>query len=201
MSDLQCPATVLIARHAEAGYDTDLWSESDSSAALTDLGRDQAAELAERLRPRRVTHIYPSTLNRAVQTAEIVADLLGVGVTPMSDLREFDVGDGAGKPRNSDPFAPTFARWLAGDEAARMPGAETGSAVLGRMRAALQQISDQHRGETALVISHGGIMRFTLPVLDSYRCSPGRLANTAVVDFEIDTDDWVCRSWPPEPQV
>ncbi|WP_029136046.1 histidine phosphatase family protein [Nakamurella lactea] len=196
MSDLQCPATVLIARHAEATYPTELWS--DAGGTLTELGRRQAAELAERLRPRRIGHVYPSTMERSVQTAEIVAERLGVGFTPLAGLREFEVGDGAGRPLDTDPFQPTFTRWLAGEHAAVMPGAETGTAVLERIRDALQQISDENRGETVLAISHGGVMRFALPVLDGHRCRPGRLANTAVVEFEIDNDDWVCRAWPPD---
>lgn len=194
MSDLQCAATVLIARHAEAAYESDVWS--DEGGELTELGRRQAVELAGQLRPRRISHVYASTQNRAVQTAAIVAEQLGTGVTPLADLREFDTGAGAGQLRDTDPFAPVYARWLAGEHQVVMPGAESGTAVIARMRGALQQISDEHRGETVLVISHGGIMRFTLPVLDGYRTEPGRLANTAVVEFDIDNDDWVCRAWP-----
>lgn len=196
MSDLQCPATVLIARHGQAAYDTDLWT--DDGGMLTDLGRQQAGELAEGLRSRRISQVYPSTLVRAVQTAEIIAQRLGVSLTPLSELREFDPGDGVGQPRDTDPFAPTFTRWLAGEHDAVMPGAESGTQVLRRMRDALQQISDLHRGETVLVVSHGGVMRFTLPVLDGYRCpvAEGSLPNCAVVEFDIDNDDWICRHWP-----
>lgn len=193
MSDLQCPARLLVARHAEADYPRQQWS--DDGGTLTELGRRQAAELAERLRPRRISHVYPSTMARAVQTAEIVADVLGIGVSPMSGLREFEVGSAAGEPLDSDPFAPTFARWLAGEHDLVLPGAESGATVVNRMRAALQEISDMHRGEAVLVISHGGIIRLALPVLVGYRCTPTGLDNCAVVDLEIDSDDWICHSW------
>ena len=75
MSDLQCAATLLIARDGEAV------AGQDGAAGLSADGRVKARELARSLRSARVAMIYCSTAAPAVQTAEaIAAELGGVAV-------------------------------------------------------------------------------------------------------------------------
>jgi broad specificity phosphatase PhoE len=73
MSDLQCPATMLVARHGDAGYAVD-GVLSDDDGALTDKGRDQVRHLVEQVRSRRVAAVYSSQMGRAVESAELAAD-------------------------------------------------------------------------------------------------------------------------------
>jgi probable phosphoglycerate mutase len=154
------PTTILVARHADAEYETRHWA--DEGGSLTRRGRDQARGLARRLVGRRVTHIYTSTYARAVQTGEIAAARLDVGVTTREGLKEFSVGSLAGS-RAEDPFAGTYAAWLAGDLDRRLPGGETGAELRHRMHHVLHEIVEVHPGETVLAMSHGGLMRLTLP--------------------------------------
>ena len=100
-----------------------------------------------------------------MQTGEIVAARLGVDVVVRKGLREFGVGDAAGTTGDPDPFAETFAAWLGGDLRARIPGGESGEEVAARYRAVLDEIADAHRGESVLVVSHGGVMCMALPLL------------------------------------
>jgi len=196
VSSLQCPTTLIVARHADAEYESKVWAEEGGS--LTRTGREQAAALAARLTGRRVAHVWTSTLSRAVQTAEIAAAALGVGVTTRLGLREFEIGDAAGS-RAEDPFAKTYDRWLAGDLDARMPGAETGHQIVERFRGVLEEIVDQHRGETVLVVSHGGVIRMALPLMLTRDPAhpPAALDNCACVEAEVDADEWICTTWPP----
>lgn len=199
MSDLQCATRLVIARHGEAEYESPAWD--DEGGSLTITGRGQARELADRLRDERVAHVYTSTMARSVQTGEIVAAALGgLMVTTREGLREFVTGDFAGSV-DPDPFAPTYRRWLEGDLAARIPGGESGEELVGRMGTVLQEIADRHRGETVLAISHGGLMRLTLPLLLTAEPAqpPARLGNCAAVEMLIDADGWVCTAWPAAP--
>ncbi len=193
MSDLQCATTLILARHGEAEYETPDWAEDGGS--LTTLGRRQAAELADRLTGRRVAHVWTSSLARAVQTGEIVAARLGLAVTTRNALSEFGCGELAGSPRESDPAGDIFAAWLAGDLAARVPGGECGRDIIDRMRAVLGEIADAHRGETALVVTHGGVLRLAVPALARMDVAPERTDNCATIEVEVDADDWVCRLW------
>ena len=104
MSSLHCPARVLIARHGEAEYETEVCS--DDGGSLTPLGRGQARALAARLRGERVARVWPSSLSRAVQTAEIVAAGLEVDVIVREGLREYGVGALAGSAGVAAVYTP-----------------------------------------------------------------------------------------------
>ncbi len=201
MSDLFCPATVIVARHGEAEYDSD--HVSDDGGSLTVAGRTQATDLAESLRGRRVAAVWCSDMARSVQTAEIVAGVLGVPVRVRSGLREFSVGDLAGLPDGCSALDAVFARWMAGDLAACCPGAESGTDVLRRVRAELETVADQFRGETVLVVSHGGVMGLVLPRLAGNvgpDHSVGRaMANCGTCELTADADGWVLKSWNGQP--
>jgi broad specificity phosphatase PhoE len=188
--------TILVARHAEAEYETHHWA--DEGGSLTVDGRRQAAALGTGLADREVAHVWTSTYARAVQTAEIVAARLGVTVTTREGLREFSVGSMAGS-RAEDPFADTYRDWLAGDLERRLPGGETGAELRHRMHHVLHEIAERHRGETVLAISHGGLMRLTLPLVLTREPAdpPGRLGNCAVVEVSVDEHHWTCVRWPP----
>lgn len=195
MTMLHCPATVLLARHGEAAYETK--ALSDEGGSLTRAGRAQAAGLAERLHGRRVAHVYCSTMARAVQTAEIVAANLDVDVTTRTGLREFAVGALAGVEVDTDPFAETFAQWLAGDLAARVDGGESGAEIAARARQVLEDIADAHPGETILVVAHGGILTLAVHNLLAFEAGvqPRQFANCAFAETELRGDDWRLTGW------
>ena len=198
MSDLYCPATFVLARHAEAEYESTL-AVRHAGGSLTGPGREQAHELGERLATRRVAMVYVSDLARAVQTGEIAAGVLGVPVRVRRGLREFDIGDLEGSPFEASLFDPVVQRWRAGDLDVGCPGAETGRDVVRRVSAELHRIADEHRGETVLVVSHGGAIQLTAPALapaigDCW-ADDRQLRPAAAAEMEADADGWRCLSW------
>jgi 2,3-bisphosphoglycerate-dependent phosphoglycerate mutase len=122
MSDLHCPARLIVARHGEAVYETDMMT--DFGGSLTTLGRAQARELGERLAGERVAGVVCSELSRSVQTAEIAAAALGLPVEVRRGLQEFAIGDFLGRAWDPLVFDPIIAGWLAGDLTPAVPGGE-----------------------------------------------------------------------------
>ena len=55
-------------------------------------------------------------------------------------------------------FDPMVATWLAGDLSPGVPGGETGEQIVTRVLHVLDDLADPFRGETMLVVSHGGVM-------------------------------------------
>ena len=166
------------------------WAEEGGS--LTARGRKQAADLAEELAGRRVAHVWTSTLARAVQTGEIVAARLGIGVTTRIGLREFDVGDHRGVSLDEDPFVATYTRWLEGHLDERVPGGETGREIADRFDDVLREIADAHPGETVLVVSHGGAIGLGVPAIARMDAARQLLGNCDTVELLADADGWVC---------
>jgi len=196
MTALQCATTLVVARHGEAEYEASEWEAEGGS--LTLLGRQQAAGLAESLADRRVAHVWTSTLARAVQTGEIVAARLGIGVTTRIGLREFDVGDYRGVPLEEDPFVATYTRWMEGHLEERVPGGETGREIADRFGVVLREVADAHPGETVLVVSHGGAIGLGVPAIARMDATRQRLGNCDTVEVLADADEWVCTRYGPE---
>lgn len=206
MSDLQCAATVLVVRHGESKANV---ARRLSSAApgepLTARGRGQAAALVERLRGRRISQVYASPLLRAQQTGRVLAESLGVGLGTVDAVREFDFGRLEGSEDEGDwaEVAQVFLRWAEGDLGAGFDGGDTGHQLVTRMRTALRELADEHRGETIVVVSHAGLMACALPrcatdVPDDYARNT-YLPNCGLVELSIDADGWALRQWPSDP--
>src|SRR5262245_64354998 len=87
MSDLQCPARVYLARHAEAAYDGP-GGGRPTDGPLSDRGEGQARALGEELRGARIARVYASTLPRASRTGVLAAAELGVDVEELEALVE-----------------------------------------------------------------------------------------------------------------
>jgi probable phosphoglycerate mutase len=197
VSDLHCAARLVVARHGDAEYTES--SFSDEGGSLTAEGRGQAAALAEQLAGERVAAIWTSDTSRAVQTAEIVAARLGVGVTAVPTLREVDVGDLRGGPFSVEDICAVSDQWFAGDLERSFRGGESGSEVVARYGGALQQIADQHRGETVLVVGHQTAIGIALPSLagnvDPAYVEDHLLDNGATAELLVDADDWRLVRW------
>jgi probable phosphoglycerate mutase len=199
MSAMQCPTRVFVARHGEAGYESE--HTSNEGGSLTALGRRQARELAESLRAERIARVWTSSLSRAVQTAEIAAAVLGTDVVVREGLREYDVGAMAGTTAHAPGaayFESVFRQWAEGDDTAEIAGGDRVADTVARVQDTLVGIADEHRGEAVLVVSHGGAMLATLPQLVGLPRTAGfgvALANCGVVALEVDDDGWRPVAW------
>jgi broad specificity phosphatase PhoE len=192
VSDVHCPARLILARHGEAAYETD--TMTDFGGSLTALGRAQARELGERLGGERVAGVVCSELARAVQTAEIAAAVLGLPVEVRAGLQEFAVGDFLGRAWDPLVFDPMIAGWLAGDLTRAVPGGESGDQVSGRALAVLDDVADRYRGETVLAVTHGGVILSLMgrlaPGSPSAPADAYDVPNCSTYLLERDADGW-----------
>ena len=87
---------VLLIRHAESEGNAEGRFQGQRDYPLSPRGVEQALRLAERLRDRHLDHIYASPLSRANHTAQIVADVKGMTVSPLPGVMEYDFGELSG---------------------------------------------------------------------------------------------------------
>ncbi len=152
---------ILLVRHGETEWNVIERVQGWTDIALNVAGTAQAAALAERLRDMPLTAVYSSDSARAVQTATPAAEQHGLVVQTMPELREkgFGVWEGLTKNDLERDYADLWHRYHVLHELdSAIPGGETYTQVLERMRDALCQILDAHPGEddTVLVATHGG---------------------------------------------
>ena len=189
---MHCPARIIVARHAEPAYERPEMGVAGGS--LTHVGREEARALGERLRSERVAGVVSSELSRAVQTAEIAASVLGLPVQVRERLQEFALGDYLGRDYDAAVFHQVLGSWLKGDLEVGIPGGETGRQVVDRVLPVLDEMADQFRGETLLVVTHGGVILALFGLL-----APGSphapaheddVPHAATYVFECDADGW-----------
>jgi broad specificity phosphatase PhoE len=138
--------TLLLVRHGETDWNADGRLQGHTDRPLTEYGRRQARQLAEKLESEKLDAIYSSDLARARETAEIVGDRLGLPVELDANLREKDWGNWEG---------------LTAVERDRVEFVgESTEAHQERMLRALRRIAERHPAEgRVLVVTHGGSMR------------------------------------------
>jgi probable phosphoglycerate mutase len=146
---------LLCVRHAESVWNAEGRWQGQADPPLSDRGRKDAAAAAARLNGS-VERIVSSDLLRALETAEIVARLLGSGEVEIEpDLREVDIGEWSGLTRDE-----IEVRWPGGIDGWRSggfvpPGAEDPAAFLGRVVRGLERVAALG-DRPALVVTHGG---------------------------------------------
>jgi broad specificity phosphatase PhoE len=151
--------TILLARHGESDWNrTGRW-QGHADRPLTDVGRRQARELAARLASTELDAVYSSDLQRARETAQIVATEHGLEVRELPALREVDVGSWSGLTRAeaAERFPDAYRRWKEGGEG--WDDGETYEQLGERVIGAVKHIAADHPGERVLVVTHGGSIR------------------------------------------
>jgi broad specificity phosphatase PhoE len=151
--------TLLLARHGESDWNRARRWQGHADRPLTERGRAQAAQLAERLAGIALDAVYSSDLRRAQETAEAVAGSQGLAATSLPALREVDVGSWSGLTREEaeERFPDAFRRWLAGGTG--WDDGENYGEMSARVLAAVGELATRHEGGRMLIVSHGGPIR------------------------------------------
>jgi ribonuclease H / adenosylcobalamin/alpha-ribazole phosphatase len=149
------PTRLLLLRHGETPLSAQMRFSGRGEAELIPRGVEQARAAAARLASYEVSVIVSSPLRRAVQTAQIVADVLGFDVALDDGLVETDFGAWEGLT-----FGEVRARWPAemqawlDDPAVAPPGGESFATTFARVSASRERLTRDHAGERVVVVSH-----------------------------------------------
>ena len=151
---------ILLARHGETADNRPPQRFMGSrDTPLTELGREQARGLADDVAPRAPAAIWSSQLVRARETAQIVAEAVGLPVHVDARLAESHRGDWEGRLvddiAREDPGG--WAAWRRAGAGFRFPGGESLAEHQARV---LDVLADVAGGPLpALVVCHGGTIR------------------------------------------
>jgi broad specificity phosphatase PhoE len=158
---------LLLIRHGA----TPLTAEDKFSGAvnvhLSDEGREQARHLAARLAHEELSAVYSSPLDRAVETANILAEPHGLTPALRDGLREINHGHWEGLSRNEveTGFSEEYAAWESDPFSFAPEGGESGISVLARALPVIREIVVNHKDETLLVVSHKATLRLVISSL------------------------------------
>ena len=149
---------ILLVRHGESIWNAEGRWQGAANPPLSDAGRAQARALAEAAQDAGIDSLVSSDLDRARETAQIVAGVLALA-EPAIDAgwRERDVGDISGHTRDEieAKWPGLLEQWRRG-ELESMPGGERD--ITARVVAALERVAYEHPGACTLVATHGGVI-------------------------------------------
>ncbi|MFI6169642.1 histidine phosphatase family protein [Nocardia sp. NPDC051052] len=188
-------------RHAESENVVAGVAGAVPAAALTALGRYEAAAAARALGGEPIARIYCSTAVRARQTAAAFAGGRGPGVVALAELAEVGIGrhEGTSDPAVRRRTAEVLRAWIIErDLGQRVADGESGLRVLARVSAAFRHIADTHAEETVVVVGHVASLTLTVASL----CGLGShvwgtpLPHAEPFVVEWDGRSWHCHGWP-----
>lgn len=182
-----------LARHGQSEANVlRVFSNDLNKHGLTEIGRTQAEQLAQRMSGYSIKRMFTSPILRAVQTAEIVSHRLEIDFHIEPALSEFSVGTWEGRTDEAgwEAHKHLFEKWLVDkDLLSSIGGGENYQDVKNRyLPFILSLVSDETSDADTLLIGHGGTTLAMLPCLTS-DLQPEELLkikypNTAVIKLE-----------------
>jgi broad specificity phosphatase PhoE len=182
--------TFFLIRHASCrGLGQTLWGRTPG-ICLDDTGEMQAQCLPDRFKNVTLDAIYSSPLERALQTASVIAESMKLDVKTNDAVNEINFGEWTGR---------TFEE-LSGDERWRhfnshrsmtiIPGGETFLEVQNRIVKEVEMLALQHGKSHVAIISHADVIRavvayfsaIPLDLIERFEISPCSVSVVAVND-------------------
>jgi probable phosphoglycerate mutase len=147
--------TFALVRHGQTDWNAERRLQGATDIPLNDVGREQAREAVATLANYQWDAIVSSPLSRAAETADLIAEGLGLTVARrVPELIERSFG-----PAEGLQAGPEL-------EALRIPGGfrggESDDDAASRGMDALEDLAQEFAGQRVLVVTHGTLIRLTL---------------------------------------
>lgn len=155
---------VVLWRHGQTDWNMVNRFQGHSDIPLNEVGRYQVKHAAEILAGMNPTSIISSDLGRARDTAQALADLVGLSIRTDENLRETNGGLWEGKTgaENRAEDFQNFIRWIDGDDNPAGTTGETRSQVADRAVSAIMGELEGKTDQLLIVATHGGTARCVL---------------------------------------
>jgi broad specificity phosphatase PhoE len=142
-------------RHGETDWNLEKRLQGqimDPPVHLNNKGVGQAKEAAVLLKDKSLDVIFSSDLHRALETAEIVADVYSLDIIQDSRLRETDFGELQGSLYDEDNF-----KYFTHSEL-KFPGGESLDEAKLRALSVLKEIALKYNYSNVGIATHGGVI-------------------------------------------
>ena len=144
--------TLFLVRHGETIDNARQIMQGQTQGCLNERGREQAQQVAQRLADEPIDAVVASDLQRAIQTAEIIAEPHGLSVKTTPLLRERDWGSFTGR------FIPDLKGEVWPDDIESEP------ALLQRAADFLQYMTATYPAKRVVAVGHGIMNKAILAV-------------------------------------
>jgi broad specificity phosphatase PhoE len=181
---------IILVRHGETESNKTKVIQGHLHGALSDLGKEQAKLVGEKLKDENLGAIYSSDLKRTMDTAKEIHKFHDVDLIPDKTLRERSFGCLEGKP--SSDYKEIISELSDGWINFKPEGGESKREVHARVSGAFDRIAEKNDKDIVLV-SHGGALFCLMHHLCDEplkKDSEYWHSNTGVTYLEKDGDKW-----------
>ncbi len=159
MDNREKVVTVFLIRHGESIFGEERlcgWS----NVPLSNRGREQAINLAERLKDIKFSRIISSDMIRTVETAEIINRFHGLKIEIEPGIRELNYGLWEGKSRREieEEFPKEYSAWRL-DNSIAPPKGESAIEVYERSKKVIEKIVGEVHYGNMLIVAHKSVNR------------------------------------------
>jgi probable phosphoglycerate mutase len=126
---------------------------------LSAEGVSQVGALCELLRRVPIDAVYMSPLERARETAAVIARDRGLRPVVCDDINEVEFGEWTGREFKELARDPSWRRFNEHRASATVPGGECAETVRQRVVRALTTLHARHAGGTVALVSHADVIR------------------------------------------
>jgi broad specificity phosphatase PhoE len=147
---------LVLIRHGETDWNVEGRYQGQADPPLNARGLEQAGSLAEKLLPLKLEILYTSPLQRAAQTAQLIARRLGIPVYIEPRLVEIHQGDWQTRLRAEiqSLYPDLFRQWETEPWGVSPPNGETLYEVQARVEAAVHDMIVRHPGASMGLVAH-----------------------------------------------
>lgn len=193
---------VILIRHGETDYNRDRRLQGALPVPLNKNGRLQAEALGDVLCHYSIDAIFSSSLLRAQQTAELIAQQIEKPVHLDPRLHEVLLGkfQGLTMTQVKQQFPEEYRMWRSGDMTYAIPEGESRLMVQKRMAMAWQEIVASDQYKTVAMISHGSALKILLRHLFYYLFEI-KMSNTAITILSRYQHAWEVESLAITPHL
>lgn len=149
---------VYLVRHGQTAMNAEGRLRGLTNPPLDETGVNEARAVAEVLATKGASRVISSPLDRAVHTARIIAETVGVPHSSDERFNDRDYG-----PQTGQIKAEVIAQWGTVDDA---PGVEPLANVLARARPALDALLADPLGGPVIVVTHDAVIRPLIADID-----------------------------------
>jgi broad specificity phosphatase PhoE len=156
--------------------------------SLNTKGKAQARAAGRRLAGLRPLRIFTSPLERALETAEIIADDTGCPLQPADELQEIDCGEWTGKAFTELHADARWKDWNEARAATRLPGGEMMIEVQARVAGFLESLCRIYDSARLVIVSHSDVIKaailfhigISLDLFSRIEVAPGSISTLIV---------------------
>jgi probable phosphoglycerate mutase len=148
--------SIYLVRHGQTAWNKEEIFRGRTDIPLDETGLKQAELVGKYFKGMEIQGVFSSSLSRAWQTAEKVAEPHSLKVQPLQGILDMSFGNWEGRPhqeiRESD--SKTYRQWVETPHLVRLPGGESLDDVRGRAMAAMEEVIRDHPGKALVLVTH-----------------------------------------------